>query len=136
MALLRRRNQKSGMPGQMRGMPGQGHRRQQRPLVAEPRQSQAQARRPVRPMMPKIPRGMDVQRYEAQRKSWAGIPIIGGLIELLRNIVYPSEAARFAKRRPLREGPAALGARGKGKRLIADQWREYGYEPTQRRKTA
>jgi len=123
------------MQNRGRGMPGQ-RRQSQRPLVADPRQRQPQARPIVRPMMPRISRGGRMQEYEARRKSWAGIPIIGGLIELLKSIIYRQEANRVAKRMSHRQILKAPGAKARGRELIAAEQRKYGYEPTKRGKAA
>jgi hypothetical protein len=63
-------------------------------------------------MMPRTPRGR-LEAYEQRRKSWAGIPIIGGLIELLKNLIYRREAARVAKRIPHRQNLALLERAGR-----------------------
>lgn len=89
-------------------------------------------RRPARMAEPRPIVRLPLQRYERQRKSWAGIPIIGGFIELIGKIVYPREEARVAKRMPL--GSRFLpGAKRKGRLQVRLELEKYGYSPRQRR---
>jgi len=72
--------------------------------------------------------------YERQRKSWAGIPVIGSLIELLRHFFYRQDSARVAKRishRQMLKGPTA---RAKGRIMVELEMKKHGYNPARSRR--